>query len=172
MLDRTLMVSRRATVSRISPSSSSPHQISRLTPTFLPPHELSEDCLNHRVNNSLCIEISCEPFFIPAQIIRDGTTTSSPSGRENAGSNGGTTISVCVKVERRAEVEDALRCLLSLTAHGHRTLSSALGLVAATPAPPGVAALVNLATEEGGAALQVGFLRAFGDMEKAQAQTE
>lgn len=62
-----------------------------------------------------------------------------------------------VRAERRAEVDDALRCLVALTARRHRALHRALGLVAASPTPSGVESLLNLAMAEGGVALQVLF---------------
>lgn len=57
----------------------------------------------------------------------------------------------------REEVEDALRCLLPLTARPQQrsSLNRALGLVATSPAHPGLDALLNLASAEGGPALQV-----------------
>lgn len=71
-----------------------------------------------------------------------------------AGGSGGGAVGG-VKPNRRAEVDIALRCLLPLTARHHPSLHGALGLFAASPAQPGVEALLRLADVEGGAALQV-----------------
>lgn len=82
-----------------------------------------------------------------SQVVREATTL-----RQNAGG-------ACqVKAEMREEVEDALLCLLPLTAHRQKgsLLNRALGLVATSPGHPGLAALLHLASAEGGTALQVG----------------
>lgn len=57
----------------------------------------------------------------------------------------------------REELEDALLCLLPLTAHPQQRslFIRALGLVATSPTHPGLDALLRLSAAEGGTALQV-----------------
>lgn len=85
-------------------------------------------------------------FQTSFQVVREGTTLPL-----NAGG------SCKVKPEMREEVEDALLCLLPLTAHRQQgpLLNRALGLVATSPGHPGLDALLHLASAEGGTALQV-----------------
>lgn len=86
------------------------------------------------------------PFF-GVQVVREATTTvTSDTG----------VVASYSTAERGMEMQEALRCLVLLTAHRHRALYRTLGLSATSPSTPaGVEALLDLAAVDGGAALQV-----------------
>ncbi|CAN0351831.1 unnamed protein product, partial [Ectocarpus sp. 13 AM-2016] len=77
-----------------------------------------EVCAGLRVLAGLAAHEACVPLVLESedlgcllQVIREAMTPTSAAGREASGGSGHR-----VRAEMREEVEDALRCLLSLTA--------------------------------------------------------
>ncbi|CAM9366645.1 unnamed protein product [Ectocarpus sp. 8 AP-2014] len=148
-----------------------PHAVVADVTTEVEAPRREEVCAGLRVLAGLAAHEACVPLVLESedlgcllQVIREAMTPTPAVGREAPGGSGHR-----VRAEMREEVEDALRCLLPLTARPQQrsSLNRALGLVATSPAHPGLDALLNLASAEGGPALQVVFQLVAADAAKS-----